>query len=236
MPDHRPIKRLLFVLGGLLVLVLAFVGYDRWRKSPLINALHDPDPVIRMDAVRKAGKAGNEDLLIEALHDDDPDIRYVAASRLGGEGSEKKVRALLVLCKDEQRYVRKEALHSLKFLPPRTRPFLYKGAEDSDPQIREATAYALVYVPPDPYVMGEMPPPPRPAKDREGVVSLMTRLLKDENVEVRKAASFCLFGYHLEKEEALNVLSALQEVPEENDQDARDLADRLIRAAKQQSQ
>jgi len=95
MADHRPIKHLLLVLGGLLVLVLAFVGYDRWRHPQLAEALHDPDPVIRMDAVRKAGKAGHEDLLIEALHDDDPDIRYVAAWGLGGEGSERRVRAIL---------------------------------------------------------------------------------------------------------------------------------------------
>ena len=235
MADHRPIKHLLLVLGGLLVLVLAFVGYDRWRHPQLAEALHDPDPVIRMDAVRKAGKAGHEDLLIEALHDDDPDIRYVAAWGLGGEGSERKVRALLELCKDDHGYVREEALRTLKLLPPGTRPFLYKSVEDDDPQIRGATAYALVSLPPIRAMGMEFPPPPRPAKDRQVVVSLMTRLLKDENVEVRKAASFCLFSYHLETEEALRVRSALEEAPKETDQDARDLADRLKREAERRS-
>src|SRR5438309_2670861 len=106
MANRRPIKHLLLVLGGLLVLALGYAGYAYSHRSQLLNALHDLDPVIRMDAVRKAGKSDHEDLLIEALHDDDPDIRYVAAWSLGGEGSERKVRALLELCKDDHGYVR----------------------------------------------------------------------------------------------------------------------------------
>jgi HEAT repeat protein len=235
MGDHRAIKGWLLLLAVLLVLALAYVGHDRWRHSQLAKALHDPDPVVRMDAVRKAGKSGHEYLLIEALRDDDPDIRYVAASSLGGEGSEEKVHALLELFKDDHAYVREEALHVLKLLPPSTRPFLYKAVEDDDPQIRAATAYALVYVQPQRVMGMEFPPPPRPAKDKQVVVALMTRLLKDDNVEVRKAASFCLFSYHLETEEALRVRSALKEVPEEKDQDARDLTDRLKREAERRS-
>ena len=91
MADHRPNKGWLVFFGVLLFLALAYLGYGRWRHSQLVEALHDADPVVRMNAVRKAGKAGHEALLIEALHDDDPDIRYVAAWDLEGHG-EKKVR------------------------------------------------------------------------------------------------------------------------------------------------
>jgi HEAT repeat protein len=198
----------------------------------LLKALHDPDPVIRMDTVRKAGKSGDGDLLMEALHDDDPDIRYVAARSLGG-GSEKKVRALLELCKDDHAYVRKEALHALKFLPPGARTFLYRGVENDDPQIRAATAYALVYVPPH-HVMGmEFPPPPRPPEEEKTIARLMIPLMKDKDLEVRKAAYFCLFSYWLENEEAQQVISALEGAPPETDEDARDLSERLSRWMKQ---
>ncbi len=230
-------KRWLFIFGGLLLLGLAYVGHNRWRHAQLAKALHDPDPVIRMDAVRKAAKAGYEDLLIEAFHDDDPDIRYVVAWDLGGTGSAEKVHALLELFKDDHTYVRERALETLKYLSPAAREFLYKEVEDEDPRIRAATAYALVYVPPIRVVMGSaMPPPPRPPKDKEIVVTLMTRLLKDDNVEVRKAAYFCLFSYGLGTEEALRIRSALEEGPEEKDQDARDLKDRLKRAVERWSQ
>src|SRR5207245_1690296 len=171
---------LLLVLGGLLVLVLAFVGYDRWRQPGLAKALHDPDPVIRMDAVRKAGRTGNEDLLIEALHDDDPDIRYVAAWGLGGEGSERKVRALLELCKDDNAYVRKGALKTLIFLPAGTRRFIYKGVEDADPRVRAVTAYSLVYLPTRRFDMGGDPPPPRPKGEDKTIARLIIPLMKDE--------------------------------------------------------
>jgi len=230
-------KGWLFFFGGLLLLGLIYLGvHNPWRHAQLAKALHDPDPVIRMNAVRKAAKAGFEDLLIEASHEDDADIRYVAAWDLGGTGSAEMVHALLELFKDDHTYVRERALETLKYLSPIARKFLYKEVEHEDPRIRAATAYALVYVPPIRVVMGSaMPPPPRPPKDKEIVVTLMTRLLKDDNVEVRKAAYFCLFSYGLGTEEALRVRSALEEGPEEKDQDARDLKNRLKRSAEHRS-
>jgi hypothetical protein len=235
MVDHRPIKGWLLFFGALLVLGLAYVGYGRWRHAQLVKALHDPDPVIRMDAVRRAGKSYHEDLLIEALHDGDPDIRYVATWELRG-GSEKEVHAFLELFKDDSAYVRELAQKKLKYLPTKARHFLYKGVEDADPRIRAGSAYALVYIPRLGYPqMGRIDPPPRPPQEKETVVSLMTHLLNDDNVEVRKAASFCLFSYSLENEQAVRVLSILEESPNETDQDARDLVDRLKREAERRS-
>src|SRR5260370_14004685 len=100
-------KGWLLILAGVLVLGLAYVEYTRWRYSKLAKALHDPKPVIRMDVLRKAGQAGQGDLLMEALHDEDPDIRYVAARSFGrlGSGDSEKVRALLELCNDDHAYV-----------------------------------------------------------------------------------------------------------------------------------
>src|SRR5439155_20632533 len=169
-------------------------GYGRWRHFQLAKMLRDPDPIVRMDVVRKTS---HEDLLIEALHDDDPDIRYVAAWGLGGERSEKKVRALLELFKDDQAYVRELALKKLRYLPAGGRPFLYKGIEDADPPIRAGTAYSLVYLPNRKLFMGGIPPnpPPRPPDEEKTIAHLMIPLIKDEDLEVRKAAYFCLFSY-----------------------------------------
>ncbi len=230
-------NRWLLILGGLLILGLCYVVHGRWRHSQFVKALHDHDPVVRMDAVRKAATNGEHDLLIEALHDEDPDIRYIATWNLRvGSKNSKTIRALLKASKDPHSYVRKEALDILRYSPAEARKFIYQGAEDDDPGIRAGAAYALIYIPRlGSGMMGRMDPPPRPPEERETVVSLMTRLLKDDNLEVRKAASFCLFSYHLETEEALRVLSALEESPQETDEDARALADRLRTAAQQQS-
>ncbi|HEV2948300.1 MAG TPA: HEAT repeat domain-containing protein [Gemmataceae bacterium] len=230
-------NRWLLILGGLLILGLCYVVHDRWRHSQLVKALRDPDPVVRMDAVRKAATNGEQDLLIEALHDEDPDIRYIATWNLRtGSKNSKTIRALLEASKDGHSYVRKEALDILRYSPAEARKFIYQGAEDDDPGIRAGAAYALIYIPRlGGLTMGGVEPPPRPREEKEVVVSLMTRLLKDDNVEVRKAAYFCLFGYHLEGDQARRVFSVLEESPGETDEDARALRDRLRTAAEQQS-
>ena len=154
----------------------------------------------------------------------------------GSSKNSETIRALLEASKDKHSYVRKEALDILRYSPGEARKFIYQGAEDVDPGIRASSAYALIYIPRlGPGRMGRGDPPPRPPGEKETVVSLMTRLLKDDNVEVRKAACFCLFGYHLEADEARQVLSALEEFPQETDKDARELKDRLRAAAEQQS-
>jgi HEAT repeat protein len=230
-------NRRLLILGGLLIFGLCYVVQSRWRHSQLVKALRDPDPVVRMDAVRKAATNGEQDLLIEALHDEDPDIRYIATWHLRvGSKNSKTIRALLEASKDGHSYVRKEALDILRYSPAEARKFIYQGAEDDDPGIRAGAVYALTYIPRlGGLTMGGVEPPPRPPEERLIVVSLMIRLLRDDKLEVRKAASFCLFSYHLETQEAHQVLSALERSPEETDEDARALADRLRTAAEQQS-
>jgi HEAT repeat protein len=224
------------LVGGLLLLLLAayYIGHIHWGHVQLAKALHDPDPVVRMDAVRQAGQGGREDLVIEALKDEDPDIRFVAAWELGGHG-EKKVRALLELFKDDQAYVRELALKKLRYLPAGGRPFLYKGVEDADPRVRAGTAYSLVYLPSRKFVMGDIPanPPPRPPDEEKTIAHLLIPLMKDENLEVRKAAYFSLFSYWLDDQDSQQVAAALEEAPPETDKDARDLSERLSRWMKQ---
>ncbi len=227
---------LLLLFGGLLLLVVGYFGHKQWRHAQLAKALHDPDPVVRMDAVRKAGPDGQGDLLIEALRDDDPDIRYVAAGmlrRVGPDNAE-KIRGLLELSKDDHKYVREHAVESLRYLPAGARAFIYKGVEDEDPRIRAGSAYALAYFPGIEVGMGyRLSPPARPPGEEKTIARLIIPLMKDENLGVRKAAYFCLFSYALDEVEAARVVSTLQEALAETDQDARDLADRLLRWMKQ---
>src|SRR5262249_39996377 len=132
-------------------------------------------------------------------------------------------------------YVRELALKRLRYLPAASRPFLYKGVKDADPRVRAGTAYSLVYLPNRKVVMGDISPnpPPRPPDEEKTIAHLMIPLIKDEDLQVRKAAYFCLFSYWLEDEETQQVVSALEEAPVETDKDARDLAERLLRWMKQ---
>lgn len=216
--------------GGLFVLAVAYFAYGHWTRSQLANVLQDHDPVIRMDAVRKTSQEG---VLIEALHDDDPDIRYVAALRLGGDGSKKKVRALLDLFKDDCAYVRQGALRTLRFLPAGPRTYIYEGLEDADPRVRAGAAYSLVYITRRRHDMGGDPPPPRPHGEDKTIARLMIPLMRDEDLQVRKAAYHCLFTYWLDDDDSQQVVSALEVVPAETDKDAQDLADRLLQWMKQ---
>lgn len=81
--------------------------------------------------------------------------------------------------------------------------------------------------------MGRVDPPPRPPVEEKTVAHLMIPLMKDEDLEVRKAAYYCLFSYWLEDEETQQVVSALEEAPAETDKHARDLSERLLRWMKQ---
>jgi HEAT repeat protein len=183
-----------------------------------------------MATVRRLGKDGPGELLIEALKDEDPDIRYVAIGylRRAGLSNETTVRHLLEVFKDEKAWIRKETLEILRRLSTEFRPFVYKGVEDEDPRIRAGAAYVLARYPP----RGMDQPPPLPPGEQKIIAKLVTPLMRDENLEVRKAAYYCLFSYDFDDEDAQPIVSTLEEAVPESDKDARDLADRLLRLTK----
>jgi hypothetical protein len=65
----------LLLLGGLIVLGFLYLAYVSWSRFSLAKAMHDTDPVVRINAVREAAKIGDAELLIKAVHDEDPDVR-----------------------------------------------------------------------------------------------------------------------------------------------------------------
>jgi HEAT repeat protein len=185
MAIEKQSKGALIALGIVVILGSLWWGYRQWQYHKLATALHDPDPVVRMAAVRKADHAG---LLFGALRDEDPDIRFVATQQLHGVGADnaKKVHMLLEVLKDDDRPgVRRGALDTLRHVSPGARPFIYKALEDTDPRVRASAAIALAL--PDP--MGD---PRRPLGEREAITPLLKRLLEDEDEEVRSNAAVVL--------------------------------------------
>jgi HEAT repeat protein len=185
---ERQSKGALIGLGIVVLLASLWFGYRQWQHHKLAIALNDPDPVVRMAAVRSAAKADQADILIEALKDEDPDIRFVAAQLLHRVGADnaKKVHALLEVVKEDDRaWVRREALDTLRNVSPGGRPFIYKALEDEDPRIRAAATLALLLN--DPMLYRN-----RPAGERKIIIPLLTKLLKDEDPEVRQNAAIVL--------------------------------------------
>jgi HEAT repeat protein len=188
MAIEKQSKGALIALGIVVILGSLWWGYRQWQHHKLVTALHDPDPVVRMAAVRSAGKAAHADLLLEALKDEDPDIRFVAVQSLRGVGADnaKKIHMLLEVLKgDDRPGVRRGALDTLRHVSPAARPFIYKALEDSHPRVRASAAIALAL----PDSMGD---PRRPLGEREAITPLLKRLLEDEDEEVRSNAAVVL--------------------------------------------
>jgi HEAT repeat protein len=187
MAMERQSKVALIGLGIVVLLASLWWGYRQWQHHKLAIALNDPDPVVRMAAVRSAAKADRADLLFAALKDDDPDIRFVAVQSLHGGDNAKMVRALLEVLRDDRPWIGREALTRLRHMSPAARLFVYQALEDQDPRIRVGAALALL-VERNP-MMGRTP---RPPGERETIIPLLTKLLDDEDREVRDAAALVL--------------------------------------------
>jgi HEAT repeat protein len=173
-------------------LVLAFlaVGAVFWwvqsRKDEVAARLKDPSPAVRVAAIREADRTPDEDLLIAALSDEDADVRLVAAQRLRGHGPEaaKRARALIVALKDEHAGVRREAAESLYWMGPGSGPALIGALNDPNPRVRAGAALALGDVGAIMGVQREREP-----GEADAVRPLLTHLLSDEDVEVRRNAA-----------------------------------------------
>ena len=185
MPMERQSKVALIGLGIVVLLASLWWGYRQWQHQKLAIALHDPDPVVRMAAVRSAGKAGQVGPLLEGLSDENPDIRLVAAQLLGYSESKTKeaIQALLAILKDDHAGVRREGAEALYRMLPEAAPALYNALEDNNPRVRSGAALAF-----DNPVSDKMPRPRVPG-ERETIIPLLTKLLEDKDEEVRHNAN-----------------------------------------------
>jgi HEAT repeat protein len=144
--------------------------------------LKDPNPAVRVTAIRDTPGALSADLLIAALKDPDADVRLVAAQHLGYRGDERKLRALVEALADPHAGVRREAAEALCLIGAPAVPLLCEALQSPDPHVRAEAAVALSDV--------ARPKDPRERYQAEldTVVPLLRSLLQDEDAEVRRNA------------------------------------------------
>ncbi|MBW1980689.1 MAG: HEAT repeat domain-containing protein [Deltaproteobacteria bacterium] len=132
---HQPLE----ILRG-----LGAAGVDS-----LMDALDDPDPLVRSQAAKALGEIGDPravEPLLAALNDQEPLIRRQAAEALGKIGDDRAVAPLLAVLqrKDEAAHVRASAAETLGLLrnPIAVEPLL-TALRDQDWNIRSRAAQAL---------------------------------------------------------------------------------------------
>src|SRR4051794_22202610 len=99
MDRRRAIGILVFLAFGLAVLV----GLNRLRSHRARAALDDPNPAVRVAAIRDVSGPVDVELLCRAVNDPDADVRMVAVQQLGRPGPDgaKRAQALVEALKDQ---------------------------------------------------------------------------------------------------------------------------------------
>jgi HEAT repeats len=171
---------------GLVTAALAVRGFERKPYQP---ALNDPNPAVRVDALRRLPHGTSDEALIEALHDEDPDVRWVAVERLGYHGSDGKAAArakvLIPLLLDDCAYVRQQVAWSLAYIGrPTAWPLLEHAMRDLNPRLRSEAARALPDV--------NWPWDDWDEKDTDLMISALNKLLRDEDAHVRASARYAI--------------------------------------------
>jgi vesicle coat complex subunit len=181
----------LTVLGGVLIVaavVAALVGASVFGQRKALATLDDPNPAVRLAAVRAMSREGNIVPLLKALHDEDADVRLVAVQRLGGPGrnGDTRARALIEALRDPHKGVRREAAEALYFTGSEAVPLLVEALKNPDPHVRGGAALALsdVAAPKD----GR----PRSTEEANLVIPALEKLTQDEDAEVRRNAEQAL--------------------------------------------
>jgi HEAT repeat protein len=172
----------------LLVLALGAAGAlwaSRRGAADPAAKLQDPNPAVRVAAIRDSPGALSDDLLIAALKDEDADVRLVAARRLRGQGK-KSVRALIAALGDPHAGARRQAAESLCWIGAPAVPQLCGALKDADPHVRAEAALALSDV------ARWKDARKRDQAELDTVVPLLRSLLKDEDAEVRRNAEIAL--------------------------------------------
>jgi len=145
--------------------------------------LDDPNPAVRVAAIRATGYEGHVEVLANALQDEDADVRLVAAMHLKRRGSAAApiIKDLIAVLKDEHRGVRREAAEALSFIGAPTAPALVEALANPDPRVRAAAIIGL----------GDRPKDWRKRSPEELALVLpaLKKLLKDDDPEVRRRAA-----------------------------------------------
>lgn len=112
----------------------------------LLISFNDPDYYMRLNAIDGLVKIGKPAVkpLIEALKNDDPTMRMYAAETLGKIGDVRALKPLVSLLEDEDATVRIYAINALGNLKSESavKPLL-KFVSDEDPAARKSLAEAL---------------------------------------------------------------------------------------------
>jgi HEAT repeat protein len=181
-------KRALPILDRAAILLLPMaavpiltVTLTHWRHSP---SLDDPNPAIRVAALRATGRNGHVAQLMQALQDEDADVRLVAAMYLPSrnENAELSVKPLIALLKDEHKGVRRAATEKLSAIGAPAVPALVEALADPDPRVRAGAIEGL----------GDIGRPKdvrdRSRKELAQVIPALEKMQKDEDAEVRQQA------------------------------------------------
>jgi HEAT repeat protein len=154
--------------------------------------LKDPNPAVRVAAIRDSQERLPPHLLIGALQDEDADVRLVAAQRLRGQ-DEASIRALVSALGDRHAGVRRQAAESLCWIGAPAVPQLCEALKAPDPHVRAEAALALSDV------ARWKDSRRRDQAELDTVVPLLRSLLKDEDAGVRRNAEIALkdLGRHM---------------------------------------
>jgi HEAT repeat protein len=165
---------------------------DERAVEPLINALHNDDPEVQMNAawaIRTSRDERAVEPLISALHDINQGVRWYAALALGSVGDERAVEPLIGALHADDPYVRCRAISSLGSIgDERAVESLIDALHnnDSEVQVRVEIVRALGSI------------------GGEKVVELLADALCDNEPKVRWEATCALGG--IEKERAVELL------------------------------
>ena len=174
---------------AVILLALASVAtsllWTRWATADAAARLKDPNPAVRVMAIRDSRERVPDHLLAEALKDSDADVRLVAAQRLRGQ-NETSTRALISALGDRHAGVRRQAAESLCWIGAPAVPQLCEALKDADPHVRAEAALALSDV------ARWKDSRKRDQAELDTVVPLLRSLLKDEDAEVRRNAEVAL--------------------------------------------
>jgi HEAT repeat protein len=185
--------RPLIVMVVLLVLALGVgIGAQALsRNDPWYHpraAFRDPNPAVRVAAIRALGWHEDASFLIPALRDENADVRLMAAMRLGGAGAggTERAKALVEALDDPHLGVRREASEALCSIGPKSGPVLCRALGDPRPRVRAGAARALSGA-----GCGNDGRQRAPG-ERDTALPLLRKLLADEDAEVRDNAATAL--------------------------------------------